>query len=283
MSVDCSVIIVNYNSPLLIAKCLETIEKYFSGINFEVVIVDNDSHDQKLAELSSEYNFVKVVYLHENMGFGYANNVGSRNASSETLLLLNSDTELIDSSLVDVVKNYNTTTEREMWGIKLIWPDGRFQNSYCSRVTFSHFITNYTPISFLAKYFQGFSAHKYFFEEFNNQTEVDVIYGTVMLVKKKYFEELHGFAKKYFMYFEDIDLCDRFRKLENGKIIFHPESAIIHNVMGSANRKVKLNMNFIRSKYAYGLEQFGVVLMSLYVVPDLIMQYTWITYKKIKS
>lgn len=280
---QCSIIIVNYNGPHLISKCLETIEKYLAEITKEVIIIDNDSHEQNLAELATKYNYVKVIYLHENMGFGYANNVGSRNASSETLLLLNSDTELIDFSLVEVIKKYNKTSERVMWGIKLIWPDGKFQNSYCRRVTFLNFITNYTPIAFFARYFKSITTHKYSFKEFDKQSEVDVIYGTIMLLRKKYFEELGGFARKYFMYFEDIDFCDRFRKNYDGKIIFNPESTIIHNVMGSANKKVKLNKNFLKSKYTYGRDRFGLILMSLYIISDFVMQYVWITVKKLRS
>lgn len=278
--IQCSIIIVNYNGPHLIEKCLETIDKHLSSIHKEVIIVDNNSTEQNLDVIKTRYDYVKVIFLHENMGFGYANNVGSRNAIGKTLLLLNSDTELIDSSLVKVIEEYNSLNDTAMWGIKLIWPNGNFQNSYSSNVTISNFITNYTPISFFARYFKNITAHKYFFKQFEKRTEVDIIFGTVMLIKKNYFETLGGFDKKYFMYFEDIDFCGRFKKHIGGKIYFIPESTIIHNVMGSANKKIRLNKSFLKSKYLYGWSRFGLVMIP-YVILDLIMQYTWVAVKKL--
>ncbi len=278
----CSIIIVNYNGPHLISKCIETIDKYLKDIQKEVIIVDNNSSDQNLESIKHQYDYVKIIYLHQNMGFGYANNVGVRNASNETLILMNSDVELIDDSFAGVIQRYNAVTNREFWGVKLVWPNGAFQNSYCTKITLINFITNYTPFLFFGRYLKSITSHKYFNKEFKTRTEVDVIYGTIMLIKKNFFEDLGGFSKKYFMYFEDIDFCDRFKKYSNGKIFFIPDSTIIHNVMGSANKKATLNLGFLKSKYLYGVDRFGLFIMSFYSIIDLVMQFVWVMKKKIK-
>lgn len=280
---ECSIIIVNYNSPELIAKCLETIDQYLKGLKKEIIIVDNNSHDQSLVSLQNKYNFVKVIYLHENMGFGYANNVGSRNASSDTLLLLNSDTELIDSTLESTIKSFRDLKEKIMWGVILKWPSGKFQNSYCNKITFLNFLTNYTPIYFFSRFFKVIKAHKYFDEEFDTLQEVDVIYGTMMLVRKNDFEALGGFAKKYFMYFEDIDFCDRFKNELMGKIFINPASAIIHNVKGSAGKKIAFNKMYMKSKITYGVSRFGFLKMFFFIVPDYFLENIRILFKKFKT
>lgn len=263
-----SIIIINYNNPQLIAKCLETIDANLVNIGKEVVIVDNNSKIHNLDRLENLYEYVKVIYLCENMGFGYANNIGVKNSKGKALLLLNSDTELIDSSLVGVANDFMSANDLAIWGVKLIWPNGSFQNSYSKEITFLNFVLNYTPLCFLSHYFWKMKNHKYSNSEFNSLTEVDAIYGTAMLIRRIDYENLGGFSKKYFMYFEDIDLCDRFRKEHGGNIFYNPKSTIIHNVMGSSSR-AKLNFNFLKSKYIYGIGKFGPFLMMLYIGLDL--------------
>jgi len=280
---DCSIIIVNYNSPELIAKCLETIDRYLKGLNKEIIIIDNNSHDQNLAELQSKYSDVRLIFLHENMGFGYANNVGSRNANSDTLLLLNSDTEIIDSSLVHTIKSFRNLDEKILWGVILKWPNGKFQNSYCNKITYLNFLSNYTPVYFFSRYFKAIKAHKYFDIEFDKLKEVDVIYGTMMIVRKKDFEALGGFAKKYFMYFEDIDFCDRFKNDLMGKIFINPATTIIHNVKGSAGKKLTFNKMYMKSKIIYGIGRFGYFKMFFFTVPDYFLENLRILLKKLKT
>jgi GT2 family glycosyltransferase len=95
---ELSIIIVNYNAPAAIAKCLQSIDAHLA-LEKEVIVVDNNSTEEHLDDLARQYAFVKVLRLPTNTGFGYANNVGVRNARGEKILLLNSDTELIDASL----------------------------------------------------------------------------------------------------------------------------------------------------------------------------------------
>ena len=265
-----SIVIANYNNPHLIAKCIETINVHMRDIRMEVIIVDNNSKVHNLHKICELYDYVRVIYLAKNMGFGYANNVGVRNSRGKVLLLLNSDTELFDSSLSDVIRNVVSVDAKVIWGVRLIWPDGRFQNSYSKEIRFLDFIGDYTPLCVARHYFRFISGHKYHNVEFDGVTEVGVVFATAMVIRKVDFEKLRGFSGKYYMYFEDIDLCDRFRQDHSGKVLFNPKATIIHNRMGSSNES-ELNLEFLKSKYKYGYKKFGSLRVVLFIGLDLLL------------
>ena len=98
---------VNYNNPELIDSCLRAIDVFLIDVCKEVVVVDNNSTVHDLVSHEKRYAYLKIIYLPENMGFGYANNVGVKNASGNNLLLLNSDAEFVDNSFLSVLAAFN--------------------------------------------------------------------------------------------------------------------------------------------------------------------------------
>lgn len=265
-----SIIIVNYNSPELISKCLESIDNYVTELSREVIIVDNNSQEENLDELRKKYDFVRVIRLPENFGFGRGNNIGVTNAQGKILLLLNSDTELIDNSVNKALSDFYEKNARELWGLKILWPSKEFQNSFTRDLTFLDFILFYTPLSNLIGATRRSYYHKYENKPIDEFTQVPVVYGTAMLMWRQDFLSLNGFAEKYFMYFEDIDFCERFRKDLHGAVCYYPYSSLIHHVQGSlSGNKLGINYRFYKSKYIYGLSKFKAVKMLLFFLVDV--------------
>jgi GT2 family glycosyltransferase len=264
-----SIIIVNYNNPELLGACLKSIYQYLAGIKKEIIVVDNNSTLQNLSAHQEQYPDLKVIYLHANMGFGYANNVGVKNAAGDILLLLNSDTEFIDTSFKALLASFHAIQFTEIWGPRLIWSDGKFQQSYSKEISFVDFLTNYTSLYSLLRILHMEKGHKYNYEEFVSQAEVDVIYGTALLINKSVYEKLGGFSQKYFMYFEDVDLCDRFRKELGGRIKFDPATTLIHRAKGSSVGS-SINLKFTRSKYIYATRKFGYIATAVIFPLDVI-------------
>lgn len=273
-----SIIIVNYNAPELIKKCLMTIKKYIT-LSKEIIIVDNDSQEECLDYLKKKYGFVKVIQLSKNMGFGYANNVGVKEAQGEIVLLLNTDTEIIDYSINKGILDFKKKYKNCMWGFKLIWPNRSFQNSFSKEITFFDFIFSYTTLSFLKRYIKKINKHKYDFRSVENITKVDIIYGACILLWRKDYLKLNGFNDHYFMYFEDVDFCDRFRKEFNGKIYLYPFVSLIHNVQGG--QKKIININYFQSKYRYGWIKFKILKMIIFTIIDILTLFIYLPYKKI--
>lgn len=277
-----SIVIVNFNNPELIDSCLKSIVKYLRMIKKEIIVVDNNSSQQHLSLHQENYPELRIIYLPKNMGFGYANNVGVKNATGDVVLLLNSDAEFIDDSFEGMLSQFRLTGLSDIWGPRLIWPDGRFQNSYSKEIGFFDFFASYSLLACLFKKSRITYRHKYENKEFSEPTGVEVIYATAILVSRANFNKINGFSNKYFMYFEDVDFCDRFRSQLLGKIIFYPTCTLMHRVKGSSNPRLSVNWSYLKSKYVYATDKFGFFKVFFLKVIDYLLSFIKLTIYRVK-
>jgi GT2 family glycosyltransferase len=281
--IDVTFVIVNYNKPQLVARCVESIDRYLNAVSREVVIVDNNSHEECLDELERQNLFVRIIRMPANVGFGQANNIGAKNARSDLLLFLNSDTELLDYNINDAIKRFRKERKKELWGFHHVWPDGRFQNSFSREISYIVFLLSYQGVLALIPFWKGIGDnHRYNNAAFDSKHEVSVIYGTSILVWKSDFMALGGFSKKYFMYFEDIDFCDRFR-MNYGKVCFYPDARIMHHVMGSRQKRFSSTVLFKKSLYKYGFHKFGTAKMLFFVFFDVSATMVYYCYRRLTA
>src|SRR4051794_26708050 len=108
---DISIIIVNYNVREFLRGALASVRRSleFGGLDGEVFVVDNASRDGSAEMVSHEFPEVKLYPLHENIGFGKANNLAMRDAAGKYILILNPDTILGEDTLrvmVDFMKSH---------------------------------------------------------------------------------------------------------------------------------------------------------------------------------
>ena len=87
-----TVVIVNYNVKSYLCQCLHSVERAIRGLVAEVVVVDNASSDDSVAEVKRLFPWVRVIANQENVGFSRANNMAIRKSKSDYVLLLNPDT-----------------------------------------------------------------------------------------------------------------------------------------------------------------------------------------------
>ena len=266
---DLSIIIVNYNNPELIDACLRSIDKHLAGLKKEIIVVDNNSKIQNLAVHIEQYPELRVIYLSDNMGFGFANNVGVKNATGSLLFLLNSDAVFLDNTFETMLSKFRIIPPGEIWGPRLMSPDGSFQQSYSREIDFISFLTIYSECYLCVKVLKIANQHKYQNLEFVETTEVQVIYGAAMLINKLDYERMGGFAQKFFMYFEDIEFCDRFRHTFGGRVRFVPIATLIHGSQGSS-RGSSIRFIFRKSRYIYGIRKFGYFAMFVVIPLDII-------------
>ena len=209
-----SLILINYQSKDYLEKCLTSIEKYLKkNNNFEIILVNNDK--ESIEDLKGRYQLpIEIINPKKNIGFGAANNLASKKASGKFLLFINPDTELIDSSLLKLVQLLEKFPEIGIVGPKIIETEKSLPQPWtCGKKT-----------SLFNILFRN-SINKPWNK--NKSVEVDWVSGTALAVSKKLFKELSGFDEKFFMYFEDQDLCLRAKKAER-KIIFYPFVKIYH-------------------------------------------------------
>jgi GT2 family glycosyltransferase len=126
---DLSIVIVNYKSPQLILSCLKTIYNETKIISFEIIIVDNDSNDDSRQIIQQHYPNVQWIQMDYNSGFARANNAGIRNAKGEFLLLLNSDTLILENALDKIVSYVRQDNSVAAASVQLLYADYTAQNA----------------------------------------------------------------------------------------------------------------------------------------------------------
>ncbi|PIP34631.1 hypothetical protein COX68_03180 [Candidatus Falkowbacteria bacterium CG_4_10_14_0_2_um_filter_41_15] len=226
---DLSIIIVNYRSKVKTAKCLEAIFKSdLANLKYEVIVVENAS-GENLDDLIGAQSELKVLYSSRNLGMGGGNNLGLKEARGQFILILNPDTEVYPKAIKILYDYLDSHSDVYIVGPKLLNPDKTLQPS-CSL-----FPKIYTPIlrrTFLGDYFKS-SRDGFMMTDFDHEEirEVDWLMGSCLLVRSDGWE---GFDERFFMYFEDIDVCRRAWRFKK-KVVYHPQAIVIHDhARGSA-------------------------------------------------
>lgn len=257
---DISVCIVSWNTKGLLRKCIQSIYDKTSGLNYEIIVVDNNSRDGSPDMVAQEYPECKIIRAGQNLGFARANNLAVRQAASQYILYLNPDTELKTNAIYGMFKYLEKNCQYGAVGCKLLNTDGTIQYT-CARLFPSPF-NQFCELAGLNRLFPNtpmFSAIEMHYWDHNGSMGVDCISGACMMMKKKLVDSLGGFDENIFMYAEDVDLCYRIKK-KGWKIYYLAEEEIVHHV--AASTKQKSNRHFstikIRESNAYYLKKhFG--------------------------
>lgn len=244
---DLSVIIISYNTSQITRECIESViaSLRHSTIKYEIVIVDNNSADdsvEQIKKLRSQYKQIKLIENDKNIGFGPANNLGVSKSSGKYVLLLNSDTVVLNSAIEKLLSFAKSQEDADFVGGKLLNKDQSSQPScgpyYSLPVIFSAL--------FLRGDYWGLSR-----QSPDKTTRVDWVSGACILTRKEYFEKLDGFDEGIFMYMEEIDLLYRAKKLGYHTYMY-PEARFIHyGSLSSGNRTFPILQVYRGFTYLY--------------------------------
>jgi GT2 family glycosyltransferase len=222
-----SIIIVNWNVKDLLEKCLASIFQHTQNIDFEVIVVDNNSFDGSAEMIAKNFPAVKLITNHRNAGFAYANNQALKEARGRYLLFLNPDTELIDNNLETAVRLMDQNPDWSIFGCQLLNSDLTIQPSVrrfpklldqvlvllkIQRLPwFKKFLKNYLMVGF----------------NYERESLVDQVMGAYFFTRRETIDKIGLFDNKFHLWFEEVDFCQR-AKLAGLKIIYSPACQIIH-------------------------------------------------------
>jgi len=244
-----SIIIVNYNGCHLLKDCLSSLkEANFS--NYEIILVDNNSTDDSIQFVKSNYPSITIIKLDKNYGFAKPNNVGAKKAKGDFLLFLNNDTKVTANFISELYDAINRDSTVAICQSLLLKPNGDVDSSgdYIDSIGIS------------------FSSH-------NRPDKIIEIFSAKsasMLMRKDVFEKLNGFDEKFFAIFEDVDLGWRARIL-GYKIILCPNS-IVYHVGGQTIKNINKLLTFhgIKNQLMMKITNFEFV----YMLKSLFMFFT---------
>lgn len=225
--IDVSIIIVAWNVRELLHNCIKSVYEQTKGISFEVIYVDNASEDRSVKMVKNEFPEVKVIENEANKGFIIANNQGIEIAQGRYVLLLNSDTVILDNAVVKTVRFADAHPEAAVVGCKVLSPDGTLQRHCFMYPSILNMVLSATYLYKIFPKSRFFGRERMTWWDYNYAREVETISGCFSLVRKEAIKQVGLMDDVYFVYGDDIDWCYRFKK-SGWKIMFAPDAEIIH-------------------------------------------------------
>lgn len=247
MIYDLAIIIVNYKSWNKLELCLESIQNQ-SNINIQIIVVDNFSNDNKLADFQKKHKLVNWINNKDNLGFAKACNIGASHSESKWLLFLNPDTILNTDSLSSLIMFSNINKEHRLIGVKQLNQNNINTNAYGS------FLSIWTITGLFRIFNRGFRGITYKKMNAKNISSPDWISGSFILLRKTDFLKLGGWNEKYWMYYEDMDLCKRAECLNLKVSLFNNWECIhFHGESSRKNRTISImtKTEVIKSSHIY--------------------------------
>lgn len=228
-SYPADLVIVNYNTKKYLDDCLQSIRKFTGPTDtYRIWVVDNGSTDGSV-QLIQSLDFVHGIYNLKNRGYGSACNQGIQAGNGRAIFLLNSDIQVTEGWLSPLLHVLESSPEIAVVGPRLVNPEGLL-------VGVGVIGTNARPV--IRGWREPDDPERY-----NQPLEVLSVCGACMGIKRHLIPELGLFDEHYFHYFEETDYCynARFHKY---KVIYCPDSKVIHRVFGSCQDRQKLRKYF---------------------------------------
>jgi len=262
-----SVIIVSYNTKELTKKAIQAFIDKTEGIEYEIIVIDNDSKDGSAEELKKTFqDKITLIESKENLGFGRANNLGIKYAKGKYIFLLNSDTELINNAIKIFYDYMEQNIQVGVCGGNLYnLNDVPEQGFMMYRNSIGSFLF-WRYLELFYNIFSKFNKKKnyYRFNYSNKVKEVGYISGADMFIRKEALEKSGLFDETFFMYGEDVDLNFRIRNC--GYLIKSvPQAKIYHYVSKSSKNLAKTFDICFDGTYYFFFKYFGKKTFFIYL------------------
>lgn len=226
------IVIVHYNQWDLLLRCLRALGSSSAKDDLEVLIVDNASYGVPSgAETLAHEAFagpVRWVGNRVNVGFGKACNQGAQLlGEKDSYLFLNPDVEVERTMLEDLRSYLHGHPDVGIVGPRLTYADGSVQDSYRRFPRpFDQFLKR-TPLH-RSRFLRHRVRDYLMWDKDKDRTEdVDWLVGACILVRSGAWESIGGFDERFFLFYEDVDLCRR-TWLAGYRVVYHPSARALH-------------------------------------------------------
>lgn len=224
---DISVVIVNYRTPQETIACVDSLRKHAGQFTLQVIVVDNASGDDSVAQIRAAHPDITVIAAPDNGGFAYGNGVGFLHATAPLVLLLNPDAEIEAGTLAAAAEQLEASEKTGMVGASVAFPDGRMQSSV---MRFPSLVTQAWSVGVpmgLQRSNPAFGDPRYASRDLTQPQDVDAVAGCFMLLRREVLDEVGPLDTRFFMYGEEVEWCRRIRQA-GWNIRYAPDARIVH-------------------------------------------------------
>jgi N-acetylglucosaminyl-diphospho-decaprenol L-rhamnosyltransferase len=255
------IIIVNWNSGSQLNRCLGQIGMAVKeGFQVDrIVVIDNASSDSSVADLTVRNDRLVIVRNRRNAGFAAACNQGANGSRADYLLFMNPDVYLGEDSLSIPIEFFSDPANfnAAICGPRLVDQDGITQKTcsrfpatkdFCAKILgLDRVMPGVFPLPLMKEW-----SH-------DHDRIVDQAIGACLFVRRNVFQQLNGFDERFFVYFEEVDLCFRCRK--SGRDTYFLSGAkAVHSGGGCSSQALGKRLFYsLQSRILYGLKHFSPV------------------------
>ena len=282
-SVDVTIVVVNYNTAHLLVPMRDAVERARGALSLQTIVIDNASRDDSLGVLHREFGDAKIIANSTNVGFGRANNQAIEHVAGRYVLLLNTDAFISPDTLAKTVAFLDANPDCGIVGVRLVGRDGEPQPG-CR-----NFPNPWNVFLLRAGLVRVFPKVRMIDEPIGDgesARECDWVPGCYLLIRKSVIDEVGLFDPRYFLYFEEVDLCRRV-KAAGWKVMYLPTTSVVHLGGESAKSDGALTASGqqisalqIESELLYYRKHFGLLglvgFVSLSWLTDMIHAAKWL-------
>jgi N-acetylglucosaminyl-diphospho-decaprenol L-rhamnosyltransferase len=222
-----SIIITHHRTPELLGLCLKSIKETIGCIDHELIVVDGESEEKTEEQIKDKYPEVKLISFKKNLGYSKMVNAGIKEAKGDYVLILNADIIVLEETISEMIEFMGRDPKIGILAPQLLDFTGNIQISCFSEPTIKAILARRT---FFGKFKNGKeSLREFLMSDWDRKSvkEIDWAQGSAMMIKKEAIDKVGLFDEDFFMYFEDADLCRRFREIDY-RIFYYPEAKMVH-------------------------------------------------------
>ncbi|MCJ2120545.1 glycosyltransferase family 2 protein [Methylobacterium sp. J-001] len=247
------VVIVNWNGGALLRACLASLASVQEAATVQVIVVDNASQDGSANGLPALPRPLRLIRNAENRGFGRACDQGAAAGDAPAILFLNPDTQVAPDALRAALDALTADPRTGIVGARLVDPDGRTARSCARAPTGLGLLGRALALDRLGL------VRPHFLVEWDHADDqaVGQVMGAFLMIRRDLFAALDGFDPRFFVYWEDADLCTRARAA--GFVVRHVAGAVAHHLGQGTTRQVRARrlFYFLRSQILYAHKHHG--------------------------
>ncbi len=248
--IELSIVVVSWNRSDLTLSCMaaaESVADLLPDQRVEIILVDNGSADDTVAQVRAHHPSVIVVPFDRNYGFARGANAGAARSAGQVILFLNTDAIVTADVCKSVLAHFARRPQTAIAGPQLLHADGRLQNSAHA---FPSILDELIPSWLIDVMVPGRRPAKRAVG--SRPRRVQAVQGAAFFVRRAVFESLGGFCEDYFFYLEETDFCWKAR--ERGQWVeLLPAQRVLHRAGSSSKEVVPVasRIEYHRSLYRF--------------------------------
>jgi GT2 family glycosyltransferase len=285
---DVSVVIVSWNTRDILRGCLRSVFEQTRDIFFEVIVVDNNSHDGSADMVRAEFPQVQLIANSQNRGFAAACNQGMRVRSARYTLLLNPDTIVLDDAISHCVRYADLHSDVGVVGCQVLENESRISPTGFSFPSPSNVFLALSGLSRIFPRSRVFGQPELSWWDRNSEADVDVVTGMFMLVRREAIEQVGLMDEAYFVYSEEADWCYRFAQA-GWRRVFTPCARIVHldgGAKSTSQASKKMFVQLQKSSMIYHKKNLGLAawwsVKMIYIASNCFRMIAWFVLSIVK-